>query len=196
MIMKGNMMWKVGWLLTVCLSVLLMGTTALAQETLSGKIDGFVFHDSDKDGAYDPANGDELLSNVQIIVQADNTGQIYTTDTDVRGGYELTGLPLDELYTVQVNVSSLPSDKLPLATAGADSIGAIAWVVFLSSEPADPTTVLLPSEANVSFGFGPASPTTVAVSEIDATAASLLSLVVIFATLSVATLSLRNELRI
>lgn len=179
-------MWKMSWLTAICLFVfvLLMGGIAHAQEGLDGKIDGFVFHDSDKDGAYEPEDGEVLLPNVRIIVQYDSTGQVETADTDVRGGYVFTGLALDELYTVQVDVSTLPSDKFPLATAGTDSIGAIAWVVFLSSAPAEPNTVVLPSEANISFGFGEAKPTSVMVNEIGVTAVSWVSVFALFTILS------------
>ena len=62
----------------------------------SGSVEGLVFFDSNEDGVFDPAAGDEPLSGVGVAIQSRGTGETFsggTTQSGSNGRFLLAGLP-------------------------------------------------------------------------------------------------------
>ena len=91
-----------------------------------GSIGDLIFHDANRDGLMNRADGDLPLPTVTVNLLDSSGNVIATTTTNSDGEYLFENLPLGD-YTVQVDTTTLPSDKLAIPTAdpdgGADGIG-------------------------------------------------------------------------
>ena len=113
---------------------------------LLGKIGNQVWVETDRDGVFEPQNGENGIEGVTVLLRNTGTGQVYTTTTSASGDYVFTGLPAGT-YTVTV------TDQFGiLAGYGVTALGA-AGVDF--NNQAQPYTVVLPAGGeNQTADFG------------------------------------------
>ena len=84
-----------------------------------GSIGDLIFHDANRDGAFNMADGDLRLPTVTVNLLDSNGNVIATTTTDSDGEYLFENLPLGD-YTIEIDTTTLPSDKLAIPTADPD----------------------------------------------------------------------------
>lgn len=111
----------------------------------TGSIGDLIFHDADANGVYDPTAGDFPIPGVAINLFLANGNVIATTTTDANGNYLFFDVPLDVTYTVVVDTSTLPYNKVVTPSAdpdgGADSVSQVTL------------TATLPDDLEQDFGY-------------------------------------------
>ncbi len=139
---------------------------------VSGSIGDLIWSETvtNSNDTFEASDGDMPLPNVTVILSAPGMDTM-TMTTDADGLYMFTNLPINVTYTVTVDRTTLPENKLDMDTTqviadpdgGADAVS----VVTLNGENVD--------DPDQDFGFLDGSPTAVGLSNIQATSPLLIA---------------------
>ena len=116
-------------------------------EPAVGSVGDTIFHDANSDGVLNPDDGDFPLPGVTVTL-IDEDGATQTAVTDGNGTYLFSDLPLDATYTVIVDTTTLPADKVTDPTADPDGV--------LDSTSEVTLTPANPDNLDQDFGYEPA----------------------------------------